>query len=98
MGIRTIEGKEVWIVGQVRAIHAPVPDFPCSQQVWEFAGVFASWEAAEKACRDRTYFVAGPFEIGKPLPHETTEEPLNWFPLEGQEGDPIPGELEFTIP
>ena len=39
---------------------------------WEFQGIFDSKEAAIRACRDRKYFVGGPFKLNEELPDETT--------------------------
>jgi hypothetical protein len=77
-------GDEVYIVGQIRAICAPIEGWPDDQpQVWEFVGVFATKEQAVAACRDCSYFVGGPIKMGDIAPHETSPDWCEmFFPIE----------------
>jgi hypothetical protein len=60
---------QLWIVGQYKG-ECETGD---GTTAWEFQGVFASEAAADKACRDETYFYAGPYALGEELPHETRD-------------------------
>lgn len=55
----------LWIAGQWYATAE-------AGQVWEFAGVFDSQEAAISACRDARYFYA-PAILNEIIPHESEE-------------------------
>ena len=87
------EGCFIYVVGHIRGIGAPIPGYDGGSQAWELGGVFATVRSAEAACRDFTYFVAGPFRIGERMPHETVSWPAAYFPIPRTAGDPLlPGE------
>lgn len=48
--------------------------------VWSFQGIFATKTEAEKACKNRNYFVV-PVEVGQEIPKETSEWPGVEYPL-----------------
>jgi len=84
-------GGHVWLVGQIRAIYKPVTGFDGPHQAWEVSGVYPTKEQAVLACRDWTYFVAGPFVMGQQILHETVSDPPAFFPIKRPM---LPGEID----
>lgn len=76
------ERKELWLVGQVSEASWDLKTNEFTRATkWEFQGMFDSEEKAVKACRNRYYFVAGPFYLNENLPHETEQPNKNYYPL-----------------
>jgi hypothetical protein len=93
---------EIYIVQQIVAVASPIDGYELEYPpITEFVGVFDSKSKAEAACRDFTYFVAGPIPLNESAPHETTPNwPRDippWFPIARTAEDRmLPGEHEAT--